>query len=123
MSAFEGPAIVELLGHRIVAGIAQEVELAGAQLLRVDVALPDDRSWPQFYTSGAIYALTPATVEQIDELWRRRNEATLASHNLLPPEELARYRARQEAEAEAYRARYSLSAPVEEDETGREERW
>ena len=58
--AFEGWGIVELMGHRRVAGRVSEVEQYGATMLRVDVPQGDD--WvTQFYGGSAIYCLTPTT--------------------------------------------------------------
>lgn len=59
-SAFEGWAIVELFGHRRVAGRVSETEIAGAKLLRIDV--PGDGAddfCTQFIGGAAIYCLTP----------------------------------------------------------------
>ena len=64
-------AIVELMGHRRLAGRISEVERFGAKLLRIDV--PQDGSFAegwitQYYGGGSIYAITPtdeATVLRI----------------------------------------------------------
>jgi hypothetical protein len=64
MSTFEGWAIVELLGHRRIAGRVSEAEIAGAKLLRVDI--PGDGSEDfatQFVGGASIYCLTPTTEE------------------------------------------------------------
>lgn len=62
----EGWAIVELMGHRRVAGYVRETTVAGAPMLRVDVPAPTkegkDRQ-TQFYAPSSIYALTPTTEE------------------------------------------------------------
>lgn len=60
--AFEGWAILELMGHRRLAGYVRAVELAGAGLLRIDV--PGEGDTPiatQFYSPAALYCLTPTT--------------------------------------------------------------
>lgn len=55
-----GWAIVELMGHRRLAGHVTEVELAGAKVLRIDI--PDgDGFTTQFYGGGALYCLTPTS--------------------------------------------------------------
>jgi hypothetical protein len=63
---FEGWAILELMGHRRLAGYVQQVELAGASFLRLDVpgtligdALREEPEATQFYAPGAVYCLTP----------------------------------------------------------------
>jgi len=52
-------AIVELMGHKVVAGRVCKSEMMGGPLLRVDV--PATSAYPeytQFYGTAAIYALT-----------------------------------------------------------------
>lgn len=49
-SLFEGWAIVELMGHRRLAGWVSEVEIAGAPMLRLDV--PEHR-WQDGCTCGS----------------------------------------------------------------------
>lgn len=61
---FSGWAILELMGHRRLAGHVQEVEIAGHGMLRLDI--PEVGDFPaatQFYSPGAIYAITPTTEE------------------------------------------------------------
>lgn len=67
---FEGWAILELMGHRRLAGWVTETELAGAGMIRIDVP---DRSTDhvvappvsQFYSPAAVYALTPTTEDLV----------------------------------------------------------
>ena len=62
-----GWAILELMGHRKLAGLVRPVELGGSVLLRIDVPAPDaaDESGPwqatQFYSPAAVYCITPCT--------------------------------------------------------------
>lgn len=67
-AAYEGWAIVEIMGHRRIAGRVSEVEMYGTRMLRVDVpAGGDDPAGvdyvTQFYSGSAIYCVTPATEE------------------------------------------------------------
>lgn len=64
--AFEGWAILELMGHRRLAGYVTDVEIAGGRMLRLDV--PDEPgptgeeyAATQFYSPAALYCLTPTT--------------------------------------------------------------
>ena len=59
--AYEGWAIVELMGHRQTAGWVTEIELAGAKMLRVDTPRPDgiEPVVSQIYGGAAIYCVTP----------------------------------------------------------------
>jgi len=52
-------AIVELMGHKVVAGLAGKSELFGEAMLRIDV--PATSAYPAFtqlYGTAAIYAIT-----------------------------------------------------------------
>jgi hypothetical protein len=60
---FEGWTIVELMGHRRLAGMVREVNVAGAGFLRIDV-FPGDATTAiatQLIAPAAVYALTPTT--------------------------------------------------------------
>ncbi len=54
-----GWAIVELMGHRRLAGFVSEQVIAGSAFLRIDV--PSDPPATQFYSAGAVYAITPTS--------------------------------------------------------------
>jgi hypothetical protein len=58
-ATFEGWAIVELMGHRRLAGSVSEVTMFGTSFMRLDV--PSDPPVTQFYGGSAIYAVTPTT--------------------------------------------------------------
>jgi hypothetical protein len=58
--SFEAWAIVELFGHQKIAGKVTEQNIAGSNMLRVDV--PETSSAPAFtrlFGSAAIYAINP----------------------------------------------------------------
>lgn len=56
--------VLELMGHRRLAGYVTEQEIAGAAFLRIDVPGADDQpDATQFYRPGAVYAITPTTEE------------------------------------------------------------
>lgn len=64
ISTFEGWAVLELMGHRKLAGYVTEHTVAGAGFLRIDVPGRDgEQVATQFYAPGAIYCLTPTTEE------------------------------------------------------------
>lgn len=57
-----GWAILELMGHRRLAGYVTEQDVAGHGFLRIDV--PGDERVPpvtQFYSPSAVYAITPTS--------------------------------------------------------------
>lgn len=60
--AFDGWAIVELMGHRIRAGRVREVEIAGGKMIRVDIPT-DGGDVTEFYATAALYSLRPCTEE------------------------------------------------------------
>jgi hypothetical protein len=66
---FETWAIIELFGHNQIAGKCSEQNIAGTNMLRVDV--PDTEYQPnftRFLGSGSIYAINPVT-EEIAKHW------------------------------------------------------
>jgi hypothetical protein len=88
-TAFEGWAIVEIMGHRRLAGFVTEQQLAGAGFLRLDIVgrdtVIDEDDGPevalkggfeggvtQFYSPSAVYCVTPTTQDIAD--WRRELE-------------------------------------------------
>lgn len=74
---FEGWAIVELMGHRRLAGFVRDVELFGGRRLRIDVPKAGEPTGSsvfhatQFYGAAALYCVTPT-----DEDTARRVAAT-----------------------------------------------
>jgi hypothetical protein len=61
-----GWAIVELMGHRVVAGFVSEVTRFGAALMRVDVpGRETETAISQLYGGAAIYCVTPTTEETV----------------------------------------------------------
>jgi len=91
---FEGWAVLELLGHLVLAGHVREVPLAGLPVLRIDVVLPGRTAKTQYYPHHTVYSLTPTTAEDAAQR-AERNEDQLAGKDLLDDDEQARRRARQ----------------------------
>lgn len=70
-TSFEGWAILELMGHRRLAGYVREETIAGAAFVRIDVpeqtpATDGETNGhaskaTQFYAPAAIYCITPTT--------------------------------------------------------------
>lgn len=55
-------AILELMGHRRLAGFVSDVELFGGRMLRIDVPATETQPGAtQFYSVASVYALTPTT--------------------------------------------------------------
>ena len=60
--AYEGWAVVELMGHRQRAGRVSQVEMFGTHLLRLDMPHGDGEA-TEFYGGSSIYAVRPCTEE------------------------------------------------------------
>ncbi len=57
-------AILELMGHRRLAGFVSEQQIGGASFIRVDVpgkTAKDKPTATQFYAPGSVYCITPVT--------------------------------------------------------------
>lgn len=62
---FEQWCIVEVLGHRVFAGMVGEQQIAGAGFIRIDVPpVPGCQEFTKLIGPGSIYAITPCT-EQV----------------------------------------------------------
>lgn len=61
--SFRGWVILELMGHRRLGGLLQEVEIAGEGFLRIDVPARngDGIVASQLYSPKAVYCITPTT--------------------------------------------------------------
>jgi len=83
---YEGWTILELFGHRRLAGYVREVEVAGGTFLRVDVPGPEPGTVrvTQFYGAAAIYCMTPTT-EEIARGLALRYQPAPAERWELPP--------------------------------------
>lgn len=61
---FEGWVLLELFGHRKLAGYLTEVEVAGAGMLRLDIPDTNEGIYAtQYYNPSAVYGMTPTTEE------------------------------------------------------------
>lgn len=60
---FEAWAVIELLGHRRLAGRLSEQRIADATFLRIDIPLNNGENLTQFYGPGSIYGITPVSEE------------------------------------------------------------
>lgn len=79
-AAYEGFAIVELMGHRRVAGKVSEATVAGVTFLRVDIPKGDAEGTvaTQFYSGQAIYCMTPTSEEVVKAMARSSQHAPVA---------------------------------------------
>jgi len=94
-SDFRGWAILELMGHRRLAGLVAVEELAGASFFRIDVpgylhtepsGEQEERGGAtQFYSASAVYCLTPTTEEVARQLAERARPAPVQRWELSTP--------------------------------------
>lgn len=62
--SYAGWAVLELMGHRRLAGLVGEAKVGGATFIRLDVPGDGDEVVAtQFYAPAALYCLTPTTEE------------------------------------------------------------
>lgn len=76
-TAYEGWAIVELMGHRRLGGYVSQTEMYGTVLLRIDIPgpQPDKPVATQYYGGQSIYCLTPTTEETVRAFAARNQPA------------------------------------------------
>jgi hypothetical protein len=68
-----GWSVVEMLGHRVIAGFVTEVEIAGSGFLRVDLWAEDGAPrTSQFVAPASVYCITPTTEEAVRERMKPR---------------------------------------------------
>lgn len=88
---FEGWAILELMGHRRLAGHLSEVTIAGGSFIRIDVPADSARAIDtsieatQFYSASAVYCITPTTEETARAVARGARPAPVQRWELPPP--------------------------------------
>lgn len=92
---YEGWAIVELMGHRRLAGLVSQAEQFGVAMLRVDVPGENGEvSATQFYGGSSIYCLTPTTEEIARAVALRNRPEPVARWELPAPKAEASTRCR-----------------------------
>lgn len=82
---FDEWAILELMGHRRLAGRLTEQEIGGASFLRLDVYDAEKVVTTQFYSASAVYCITPTTEEIARRIGERSKPAPVSRYELEPP--------------------------------------
>lgn len=80
---WEGWAILELMGHRRLAGYVTQVEMFSKIMCRIDIPSGDDMV-TQFYGGDSVYCLTPTT-EEIAKGLAAKLQPTPVRRYELPP--------------------------------------
>ena len=114
-------AIVELMGHKVVAGFVQKSEMLGKPMLRIDVPATDKYpEYTQFYGETAIYCVTFVS----EEVARRAaqsyqvNPVSVYVPDLVTKEQMDAEVKRWRDEARRLRALPAPPAPAEDEEAG-----
>jgi hypothetical protein len=82
---FDTWAIVELLGHRRLAGRCTEETLFGAALLRIDIPTSPDTWETQYYSAAALYGLQPVSEDAARRVAARSQPQPLYAYELPAP--------------------------------------
>lgn len=85
-ATFEGWVILELMGHRRLAGYLTEQTIGGASFLHIDV--PGGLGIPvatQFYTGAAVYCITPTTEDLARKVALNSQPAPVTKWDLQAP--------------------------------------
>lgn len=80
---YEGWTILELLGHRRLAGYVREETRFGTGLIRIDIPDAAGGATTQYYSPAALYAMTPTT-EEIARAFATRNQPSPVQRWELP---------------------------------------
>ena len=84
---FEEWAILELMGHRRLAGLVKEQTIGSASFIRIDV--PDGKggfSATQFYNPAAVYCMTPTSKETAEKVAARNRPEPVSRWELQAPD-------------------------------------
>ncbi len=85
-ATFEGWVILELMGHRVLAGYVTEHTVAGTPFLRLDIPGVEDRPpVTQFYSGASVYCMTPTTEDIATAASRGRRPQPVNRWELEPP--------------------------------------
>ncbi len=83
--AFEEWTILELFGHRRLAGLVREETIGSASFIRIDV--PDGNGGfcvTQYYSPSAIYCMTPTTQGMAEQVAAKDRPRPVERWELLP---------------------------------------
>lgn len=79
---FDQWCVIEMLGHRRLAGHVTEAQISGASFLRVDI--PGEPQVTQYIAPGSVYAIHPTTEEIVRSVAARFRPAPVQRWELAP---------------------------------------
>lgn len=83
---YEGWTILELMGHRRLAGYVREHVIGGAAFIRIDVPGEGaDTVATQFYSPSAVYCMTPTTEDLARKVAKGAQPAPVTQWDLPQP--------------------------------------
>jgi len=83
--AYEGWAIVELMGHRRLGGQVSQAEQYGTVMLRIDVPRADGSATTHFFGGSSLYGVHPTTEEMARMVAERNDPSPVQRWELQPP--------------------------------------
>ncbi len=81
---FDQWCILELMGHRRLAGKVTDAVIGGGAFLRIDIPTNNDGCTTQYYSPGSVYCITPTTEEVARMVARQSQPAPVYQWELLP---------------------------------------
>lgn len=94
-TAYTGWAVLELMGHRRLAGYVSEAAQYGTAQIRIDIPTEDGQPpITQFYGGASIYCLTPVTEEAARAVAKHHRPAPVQPYELAPPTQALTSRSR-----------------------------
>ena len=81
---FDEWAILELMGHRRLAGKVTDAVIGGGAFLRIDVPGDDGKFSTQYYSPGSVYCITP-TSEEVARAVAKQSQPAPVQRWELPP--------------------------------------
>lgn len=86
--AFEEWAILELMGHRRLAGLVREHTIGSGSFIRIDVFVEGEKAIAtQFYNPSAVYCMTPVSEELARQIAKRDQPAPVSRWEIPAPPE------------------------------------
>lgn len=88
-NVFDEWVVLELMGHRQLAGHAIETTIAGTGFIRLDMyrGIEEEPFATQIYSSGSIYCLTPTTEEIARGFMKHLQFRPITRYELPEPED------------------------------------
>lgn len=85
-NSFNQWCVVEIFGHKRIAGLVSEQAIGGQSFVRVDVpAVGDQAAFTQMFGAGAIYSIIPTTQEIATAFAARNVGAPISPYDIKQP--------------------------------------